>query len=101
MTNIINFFAFIGLLIIVLFIVTLITFYFFRKRKLDKIKIIEYIHEEEKAFSTYNINEAIFKGKKIKYTISLLQELEKENLIINITTNNIKENSIWKYKKCR
>lgn len=101
MTNIINFFAFIGLLIIVLFIVTLITFYFFRKRKLDKIKIIEYIHEEEKTFSTYNINETIFKGKKIKYTISLLQELEKENLINNITTNNIKENSIWKYKKCR
>ncbi|WP_130807581.1 hypothetical protein [Senegalia massiliensis] len=94
MTNIINFFAFIGLLIILLFIVTLITFYLFRKRKLDKIKIIEYVYKEEKAFSTHNINEAIFKGKKLKYAINLLQELEKENLIINISTDN---NSLWKY----
>ncbi|MBS4539515.1 hypothetical protein GOQ27_13650 [Clostridium sp. D2Q-11] len=88
---------FIGIGIILLFILSLIGFYLYRKRQLDKIKIIKFINDNEKTFSTYNIHNNIFKNKKASYVISLLQELENENIIKRIEIGNSEENGLWEH----
>lgn len=89
--------TFLGLGIVLLFIISLISFYFYRRRQLDKVKIIKFINDKNETFSTYNIHQSIFKNKKVSYVIGLLKELDREKIINQIQMGNSEENALWEY----
>lgn len=85
---------------IVLFIFSLVKFYFHRKRQLDKVKIIKFMSKHNNTASTYKIHQNIFKKKPVKYVKGLLRELELENTIKHIKIGNsssANNNGIWEY----
>lgn len=89
---------YISIVIFFLFLVSLVKFYFYRKRQIHKVKIIEFIVNTEKTSSTYNIHKCIFKNRTINYVSDLLVELESEHIIKRIElghTNN--NNGLWEY----
>lgn len=85
----------IGLVISLLFVISLVVFYFYRERQVNKVKVIKFINDNEKIFSTYNIHQSIFENKKSSYVVNLLKELEDENIITKTNIGNSEENGIW------
>lgn len=93
-------FLYIAIILGGLFFISIIKFYFYRRRQIDKIKVVEFIIDSDKTSSTYNIHKSIFSNKKVKYVNELLKELESENLVkkVNMGISN-GENGIWEYIK--
>lgn len=82
------------ILIFILFLSSLVGFYFYRKKQMEKVKIIKFIRTTKGTFSTYNIKINLFKDKKNKYVKKLLQELQDEKVINKIYLNS-SNNSMW------
>ncbi|MCT4563639.1 MAG: hypothetical protein N4A68_04900 [Maledivibacter sp.] len=91
---------YISALILFMFLVSLVKFYFYRKRQIDKLKIVEFIVDTENTASAYNIHKSIFYNKDIGYVTDSLYELEGEHIIKQIRighTNN--NNGLWEHIK--
>lgn len=88
---------YLGVLVVFLFLISLVKFYFYRKKQLDKVKIIEFIVNTKNTASTYSIHQNAFKNKEISYLNNLLYELESENIINKIEIGNSNNNGLWEY----
>lgn len=81
-----------------LFLVSLVKFYFYRKRQLDKVKIVEFILTSGSTISTYNIHQNVFKDKTLSYVAELLSELESECIIKQVNIGHLNgNNGLWEY----
>ncbi|MTI67024.1 MAG: hypothetical protein FH753_10575 [Firmicutes bacterium] len=89
---------YIGGFIIIVFLISLVNFYFYRKRKIDKVKILKYIIESDNAVSKHTLHKKVFSNESLKYVNNLLNELETEDLIREIKLGSLNSDGLWEYK---
>lgn len=97
MDHLIKIGLYLGGIIVFLFLISLVKFYFYRKKQIDKVKIIEFIVNTKNTASTYSIHQNVFKNKEISYVTNLLYELESENIINQVKIGNSNNNGLWEY----
>ncbi|MTI69663.1 MAG: hypothetical protein FH751_05335 [Firmicutes bacterium] len=90
---------YVGGFIIIVFLISLVNFYFYRKRKIDKVKILKYIIKSDNAVSKHTVHEKVFNNESLEYVRNLLNELQTEDLIREIKLGSSNSDGLWEYKK--